>query len=120
MDPISKEQSGKSANRRKQPSGPKKTAHLFQPGQSGNPSGRPHKRPITRIFEELFDCVADREAIKASIRATMTSKGMAGVLLVREAAERIEGKVSEQVEMNVTGKVALSELISERRKRKEK
>jgi hypothetical protein len=86
-------------------------------GQSGNPAGRPKKSPVTEIFQELLDEGVTREAIKEQIKQTLTSRGMAGVLLLKEAAERIEGRVTQEIEMHVD--VALAEIVAKRRQLKE-
>ncbi len=112
MDPISKaiaaENSEKSVKR--------KIGRPFPRGVSGNPGGRPKKKPITEIFEELFDTLKDREAIKKQVRSTLTKRGMAGVLLLREAAERIEGKVAQEVNMEVSGKLTLEQVLNAKKK----
>jgi hypothetical protein len=98
MDPASKAYhlSTNSEKRERQLANLKK----FKPGQSGNPQGRPKKKPITEMFEELLADGEVREEIKARIRRTMTERGMAGVLLLKEAAERTEGKISQELEIN--------------------
>jgi hypothetical protein len=87
----------------------------FKPGQSGNPSGRPKKKPITELYEEMLsdpDLVADlRNAIAKAIK-----KGnMAMVLQVKEMTDRVEGKVTQPIEADVT--VNLADAIAEARKR---
>lgn len=78
-------------------------------GVSGNPSGRPKKLPVTEIFQELLANGTVRAEIKARIRKTLTDRGMAGVLLLREAAERVEGKVAQEIEINATLQVMKDE-----------
>ena len=41
-----------------------------------------------------------REAIKKRIYKTITTKGMAGVLLLKEGTERLEGKIADQLEVS--------------------
>ena len=91
-------------------------ATQFKPGQSGNPGGRPKKRPITEIYEELFADPKLRDAIKAQILRTMTTKGMAGVLERSRAAERLEGKVLNSIEMNLGGKLTLEQVFEARKR----
>ena len=93
------------------------TKTQFRPGESGNPGGKRKKAEITKIFEEIFRSKTDRDEIKDSIALTLKSSRMAGVLLLREAAERLEGKVLQQVELEGTVTLALAETVSERRKR---
>lgn len=111
MDEISKAQNSEKTHK-------KSFGKPWVKGQSGNPGGRPKKKPITQIFEELFDANADRDDIKEQVRKTLTSKGMAGVLLLREAADRIEGHVKDEVDLNVTGSISLAQVIEERRKKR--
>jgi hypothetical protein len=101
MDPISRAIVANNAEAtHKRPGGV--TGKGWVPGRSGNPSGRPKKKPITEIFEELLEDPKTREGIKKQVRETMTSRGMAGVLLLKEAAERTEGKISQEIELNAT------------------
>jgi hypothetical protein len=70
-------------------------------GVSGNPHGRPKKeRMITKLCEEIME--ENRDEIKAQIIRSLTMKGMAGVLLFRELAERVEGKVTQGIELSGT------------------
>ncbi len=81
------------------------TGRGFMPGQSGNPNGRAKKKPITELFEKLLDDTQNMEVVAASIMETLRSKGMAKVLMLREMAERVEGKVTQPVE--ISGDLAL-------------
>jgi hypothetical protein len=68
-------------------------------GVSGNPAGRPPKeRFITKLCEEIME--EKREEIKARLIASLTERGMAGVLLFKEFAERVEGKVTQGIELS--------------------
>jgi hypothetical protein len=69
-------------------------------GVSGNPGGRPKKGPGTRMFEELMENPEVFEAVKQNTIKTLTSRGMAGVLLLREILERLEGKVTQGLELS--------------------
>lgn len=87
----------------------------WKPGQSGNPSGRPKKKPITEMYEELLADPDFLAALKASLRGTVRKGNMAMVLQLREMTDRVEGKVTQPIEANVT--VNLAEAIAEARKR---
>lgn len=93
-------------------------ATQFKPGVSGNPAGRPKKLPVTEIFQELMDEGVTREEIKQSIKRILTSGRMAAVLMLKETAERLEGKVTQPVDATIEGKLAISEIIREVRERK--
>jgi hypothetical protein len=71
-------------------------------GVSGNPGGVPKvpRKPITDLCEEIINHPETREKIKQQVIATLTSRGMAGVLLLREIGERVEGKVTQGIELS--------------------
>lgn len=105
MDPVSKA-------RNEAPMVPGKPGRPWPKGVSGNPHGRPPgKKPLTEIYEEILQDPSTRDAVKQQIITTMTAKGMAGVLERREAAERLEGRVAQTVEMNVSGKITLEQVL---------
>jgi hypothetical protein len=112
MDPISKVRIAENSAE----TGKKRVGRPYPKGTSGNPGGRPKKKPITEIYEELFNDPKNRKAIKEQVFSTMSTKGMAGVLERREAAERLEGKVSESVDVNVTGRITLEQVLAARKK----
>lgn len=89
-------------------------ATQFKRGNLGG--GRPKKTPITEIFEELLADPQTRDAIKGQVRRTLTKHGMAGVLLLREMADRLEGKVANSVDVNLSGKVTLEQVLEARRR----
>lgn len=89
----------------------------FQPGNQA--SAGPRKGAITKLFEEIFESSEDIAAVKQQIIKTLTSKGMAGVLMLKEAAERIEGKVTQPVEIDGTLQMTVAGAIAEGRKRAE-
>lgn len=112
MDPVSKSQDGN-----KQPSRIDRVkGHRWQKGQSGNPSGRPKKLEITKIYEKVLRKAANRKEIEASVLDMLKSKRMMAVLLLREMAERTEGKVAEEVDLHVTGKITLEQVLEARKK----
>ena len=112
MDAVSKAQAGSS----------EKTARIrefsWKKGQSGNPSGRPKKLHISKMFEKVLAKPQNRKEIEEAIMLTLTSKGMAKVLMLREMAERTEGKVADTVDLNVTGTIQLANVIEQRRKKR--
>ncbi len=113
MDPVSKAQGA--ANSVKQE---KQRGRPFQKGVSGNPSGRPKKLRITKMYEKVLNSADVRKEVEDSIQKILTGGRMASVLMLREMAERTEGKVVEVVDMNVTGRIELAEVIERRRKKR--
>jgi butyrate kinase len=92
------------------------TGKGFMPGQTGNPGGRPKKQPITEILNELF---ADKEFVKKELRKVLSGKsGMAKVMLTKDAAERIEGRVTQPVEINGELTLTISERMRKAKERK--
>jgi len=89
--------------------------YKFKPGQSGNPSGRPKKKPITELFERIMSNPELVAKFEASIANSIMKGGMAGVMYVKEAADRIEGKVTQPIEADIS--VNLADAIAEARKR---
>ena len=74
----------------------------WQPGQSGNPSGRPKKKPITDLFEELMSDPELVAQFKTAIANSIKKGGMAGVMYMKEAADRLEGKVTQPIDAEIT------------------
>jgi hypothetical protein len=111
MDPVSKSQAADNSVKQR-------IGRPFPKGVSGNPGGRPKKNHITRMYEELLAKSQNRKDIKESALKVLTGGRMATVLLLREMAERTEGKVAQEVDMNVTGTVVLGNVILERRKKR--
>lgn len=87
----------------------------FKPGQSGNPGGRPKKRPITELYERILGDPKNIAAIEKAVLKTLSKGNMAMVLLLREITERIEGKVTQPIEADIT--VNLADAIAKARKR---
>ena len=86
----------------------------FKPGKSGNPGGRPRKAQITKIYEKILRNAKNRKEIEDAIFQTLISGRMAGVLLLREAAERTEGKVTQEIEVNGTLQLLSDEELSQK------
>jgi len=112
MDPVSKARVSGSRER--------SLANLkkFQPGQSGNPSGRPKKSLIQKGLEQITNDPKYVNEFLDAVKKRMLLPGVAGVLETREFMDRTHGKVTENVEMNVTGAVQLATVIQERRKKR--
>lgn len=75
--------------------------HLWPKGVSGNPSGRPKKKPITEMFEKLLEDTGNMELVAKAVMETLQSKGMAKVLLLDKMADRVEGKVKDELDVTV-------------------
>lgn len=82
-------------------------------GQSGNPSGRPRKSLMQQELEKLMNDPATVERLIGAAKERMLSKGMAGVLETREALDRVDGKVAQEIVAEVT--VSLADAIAQRR-----
>jgi hypothetical protein len=95
----------------------KGTANLkpFKPGQSGNPGGRPKKKPITELYERILADPKNIASIEDAVVKALKKGNMAMVLLLREITERVEGKVTQPIEADIT--VNLADAIAEARKR---
>lgn len=93
------------------------TGKGFMPGQSGNPSGRPKKRPITEIYEAILADPENCAKIQEAIIRNLVGGRMAGVLTLNEMAERVEGKVTQPVEVNGELTLTLSERMEKARKK---
>lgn len=88
----------------------------FQPGKSGNPGGRPKKKPITEIFERILADTGNVKEVERAIMATLKSAGMAKVLLLDKITDRLEGKVSDHLDIDV--RVGISEQVERFRQRR--
>jgi hypothetical protein len=87
----------------------------WKPGcASPNPSGRPKSKPITDLCAEIINDPSTREQIKQQVISTLTSRGMAGVLLLRELAERVEGKITQGIELSGSIATMSDEQVDER------
>jgi hypothetical protein len=113
MDAVSKAQAG---NKQESSRIDRVKGHRWQKGQSGNPSGRPKKLQITKIYEKILRSGVNRKEIEASIKKIVTDGRMASVLMIREMAERTEGKVADIVDLNVSGKITLEQALEARKK----
>ena len=111
MDPVSRAQSSTTTPR-------KVIGRPFQKGQSGNPGGRPKKLRITKLFEKILNSGANRTELEEIIKDMLRSRRMASVLLLREMAERTEGKVTQPVEVEGSGLAAIAAALTQLRERK--
>jgi Family of unknown function (DUF5681) len=82
----------------------------WRPGQSGNPGGRPKKKPVTELYEQLLNDTFTLEAIRAAILNTIKSNKTTLVPLLREMADRVEGKVCQSIEASITDFRTLTDL----------
>ena len=116
MDPVSRAQAENSTLTAPQPH--RLAPYQWQKGVSGNPNGRPKKASyVTRMYNRVLRKSKNRQEIETGLLETLTSKGMAKVLLLREMAERTEGKVAQEQDINLNVTLSLAETVNERRKR---
>jgi len=96
---------------------PKMEAMKWKKGDpSPNPGGRPKKKPITELYEKLLGDPAVMEQVQASVVKMLTSGRMVGQLQLKEMAERVEGKVSQTLEVDGEIAVSLVDRIARARK----
>lgn len=74
----------------------------WKPGQSGNLSGRPKKKPITEMYEQILNNPEHMQMVEQAIIKSLSRGQMAMVLQLREMAERVEGKVVQPIEADVS------------------
>ena len=94
---------------------PQLDPYKWQPGQSGNPGGRPKKKPITELYERILNDPANLDAIESAVNKALQRGNMAMVLQLKEMTDRIEGKVTQPIQADLT--VNLADAIAEARKR---
>lgn len=119
MDPVSRAQAEgqTSQNRRLLRGGHDPSIGRQWPkGVSGNPGGRRKKPLVTKMLENIFENRTHFDEIQDSMALTLKSGRMAGVLLLREAAERLEGKVTQEIQVDGNLTLSLAETIATRRK----
>ena len=82
-------------------------ATQFKPGKSGNPGGRPKKKPLTEALEKVY---SDPKECLAAARALAKKARAGSIAHFQEAANRLEGRVSDTDECrgNITFNVVIS------------
>jgi hypothetical protein len=91
------------------------TGKGFLPGQSGNPGGRPKRKPVTELYEEILNDPEAIEMLRQSLIKSLKKGNMAMVLQLKEMTDRVEGKVTQPIEADIS--VNLADAISAARKR---
>lgn len=99
MDAVSKAQQG-TGHRANQTSFKPGCPNRFPPGISGNPSGRPKDAPFTKLCKKLMRSKVGKDLVKSVMNDVLGKRGMASVLLLREIAERTDGKVLQEIAVN--------------------
>lgn len=89
--------------------------YKWKPGQTGNAGGRPKKKPVTELYEQILSDPANLELVERAIVKALSRGQMAMVLQLKEMTDRVEGKVTQPIEADVT--VNLADAIAEARKR---
>lgn len=89
--------------------------YKWKAGESGNPSGRPKKKPVTEMYERILSDPKNLAAIEQATVKALLKGNMAMVLQLREMTDRVEGKVTQPIEADIT--VNLADAIAEARKR---
>ena len=88
----------------------------FVRGQSGNPGGRPKHHSFTDLYRAILDSPEGERLVLDALRKILSRGGVAAVMLLREMANRTEGKVREHVEMAGRVGVTLEQIIEARRR----
>lgn len=110
-----KQKSAENTPRIKRKLTPQMEAAKWKPGQTGNPGGRPKKKPISEMYERLLGEPEFLEQLEGSVRKMILSGRMVGQLQLKEMTDRVEGKITQPIEHDVT--VNLADAIAEARKR---
>ena len=81
----------------------------WRPGQRGNPGGRPKKKPVTELYEQLLNDTDTIEAIRATMLRTIRGSKTNLVPLLREMADRVEGKMTQPIYTTIREVAALTD-----------
>lgn len=85
----------------------------WKSGQSGNPGGRPKKKPITEMFERMLEDAASYDSIAGSMLKIFSERsGIAKVMLLKDMADRVEGKVVQPVEGDLNLHISLADRMA--------
>lgn len=108
MDPISKAQNCEVTTR--------VVGKPFAKGSNwnGNAGGRPKKREISKIYEKYLKKGVNRRRIISMIDRVIDKGNMAAILQLREMAERTEGKVLQELQINEKLEILTDEQLAER------
>ena len=114
MDPVSKAQLGDSTGL-----GPRQRSNAnlkrYPKGVSGNPGGR-RKKPFQDIIDKFMSKKVNRDEIGSVMMDIVRSRRMASVLMLREIAERMDGKVVQPVEMGGNVTMSLETVLEAKKK----
>lgn len=94
---------------------PEMADKMWPKGVSGNPGGRPKNKPITELYESILNDPKEIAKLRKAVVKALLKGNMAMVLQLKEMTDRVEGKVTQPIEANIT--TNLADAIAEARKR---
>lgn len=119
----------------KQPKTDQLEPYKWKPGESGNPGGRPKRLKVTDFVSDQLDGPIPESmlsAMKEGTRAVffdvygpkptfgqmiafklvqMSAKG--DMFAIRELLDRVEGKVPQKADLNLSGEIAMKRVIAD-------